>query len=354
MSTLSEKIYSRCALSFDDVLLLPQESDISSRSLPSLSTKFTRNVDIQHPIIATNMSTVTEAAMMVSMWRGGSFGILHRFMNSKKFQEQMAEFEFTADKFGDSVPIEAAVSVGIKGEELDNGWLDVPGIRIAVVDVAHGDSKAVLDTITSIKNKYPHIDVVGGNIATKNGYRRMVDAGADGVRVGIGGGSVCETRLVTGHGMPTLASIIDCAEISDETGVPMIADGGIRNSGDIVKALAFGASAVCVGNILAGTSETPGSVIELPGGEKFKEYYGMSSKAAQERHKNGKRRGIAAEGIDKLVPFKGGTEDVLIEIIGGVKSGLAYSGVMNILQLRDYFEYMILSPGAMRESKLGG
>jgi IMP dehydrogenase len=165
--------------------------------------------------------------------------------------------------------------------------------------------------------------------------------------------SACTTRLVTGHGMPTLASVMDCAEASAETGVPMIADGGFRNSGDVVKALAFGASSVCVGNILAGTSETPGTVIELPSGEKFKEYYGMSSKTAQDRHKNGKRRGIAAEGIDRLVPFKGGTEEVLLEIIGGTKAGLAYSGAYNIQELRDTFEYMILSPGAMRESKLG-
>ena len=164
--------------------------------------------------------------------------------------------------------------------------------------------------------------------------------------------SACTTRLVTGSGMPTLASIIDCADASFETGVPIIADGGFKTSGDIVKALAFGASAVCLGNMLSGTSATPGEIIELPNGDRLKEYYGMSSKTAQDRAKNGKRRGIAAEGIEKLVPFKGDTEEVLLEILGGVRSGLAYAGAWNIPHLRES-EYITLSPGSMRESKFG-
>lgn len=298
------------------------------------------------------MSTITESSMMIAMWKSGSFGILHRFMDTQKFNEQMKEFVVIADSMEENIPISAAVSVGVKGEELDNGWLEHPNIAVAVVDVAHGDSQSVIDTIKRIKNEYPNIDVVGGNIATRDGFKRMVDAGADGVRVGIGGGNVCSTRLVTAHGLPTLASIIDCAEISAKTGVPIIADGGLRNSGDIVKALAFGASSVCVGNILAATSETPGDIMDL-NGAKYKEYYGMSSSTAQERHKNGKRRGIAAEGLDKLLPYKGNTEDILQELLGGVRSGLAYSGAMNIPQLRENFEYVILSPGAIRESKLG-
>jgi IMP dehydrogenase len=184
------------ALSFDDVLLLPRESNVPSRAIPSVATKFTRNIDIANPIISTNMATVTEAAMMVSMWRNGSFGILHRFMDSAKYIAQMDEFVFIADKFGDSVPIESVISVGIKGEEIDNGWLDHHSVRAVVVDVAHGDSKAVADTMKRIKAEYPHIDVVGGNIATRDGFMRMVDAGADGIRVGIGGGCFTPDCLV--------------------------------------------------------------------------------------------------------------------------------------------------------------
>lgn len=347
---MTENLYCQNALSFDDVLLVPQHSDVASRELPIVTTKLTKNVEIAHPVISTNMSTVTEAPMMFQMWKSKSFGILHRFMDTNEFKKQMQAFVLAADKDGDNIPIEAAISVGVKGEELDNGWLEHPCVKIAVVDVAHGDSQSVFDTIKRIKNEYPHIDVIGGNVATKDGFRRLVDAGADGVRVGIGGGNVCSTRIITGHGMPTLASVVDCADVSQKTGVPMIADGGIKNSGDAVKALAFGASVVCVGNILAGTSDTPGAVLELPNGS-FKEYYGMSSATAQNRLKSGKRRGVAAEGIDKLIPYKGSTEDVLYDFIGGIKSGLAYSGVMSLEELREEFQYMTLTPGAMRESK---
>ena len=339
-------LYKKQALSFDDVLLVPQHSDVPSREDPSLKTQFTRNVEIQHPVISTNMSTVTEMDMIITMWRSGSYGIMHRFMTTDFFKEQMHAIR------NKMAWLPKAVSVGVKGEEIDEGWLDYEDIQVVVVDVAHGDSDSVVSTIKRIKNEYPRIDVVGGNIATRDGFRRMVDAGADGVRVGIGGGSACTTRLVTGHGIPTLASIIDCAEISHSTGVPMIADGGIRNSGDIVKALAFGASAVCVGGMLAGTSASPGAVIKLPDGE-FKEFFGMSSKAAQERYKGGKRRGVAEEGIEKLVKYKGETSEVLDEVLGGVRSGLSYSGAFNIPQLRENFEYVVLTPGSMRESKFG-
>lgn len=339
------------ALSFDDVLFVPQKSDIDSRSKPDLRTKLSRNIEIAHPVVATNMSTITEHQIMLTFWKTGSFAILHRFMHKQDFLLNIERFIQEADESDLDIPINAAISVGVKGEELDNGWLyRGDNITAVVVDVAHGDSQAVINTIQSVKQQRPDVDVIAGNVATRDGFMRLVEAGADGVRVGIGGGSACTTRLVTGHGLPTLASVIDCAEASQATGVPIIADGGIRESGDIVKALAFGASAVCVGNILAGTSDTPGDILELPNG-RFKEYYGMSSKTAQERHKSGKRRGIAAEGIDRLIPYKGDTMERLLDIIGGVKSGLSYSGALTIEELRENAEYVLLSPGSMRESK---
>jgi len=162
----------------------------------------------------------------------------------------------------------------------------------------------------------------------------------------------CTTRLVTGHGLPTLASILDCEEVSKQSGVPMIADGGFKTSGDIVKAVACGADTVCLGSMLAASSCTPGALLELPNGQ-FKEYYGMSSYTAQERHKeSGKRRGIAAEGIDRLIPYKGQTAELLEEITGGISSGLSYSGAWNITELRENAECVVLSHGSMKESKL--
>lgn len=344
-------LYSNSSLSFDDILLIPQHSNVTSRTKTDLSTKLTRRIDIKHPVVATNMSTITEHDMMVEMWKSGSHGLLHRFMDDKRYQEQMNLFveKCTFDKT--RIP-KAIISIGVKKEEIKNGWLDNEHLAGVIIDIAHGDSDSVCKTITEVKSKWPELDVIAGNVATRTGFLRLVNAGADAVRVGIGGGNVCTTRIITGHGMPTLASIMDCARASYETGVPIIADGGFKTSGDIVKALAFGASAVCLGSMLAASSRTPGGIMELPTGQ-FKEYYGMSSSTAQERHKDtGKRRGVAAEGIDKLLPYKGDTSDVLAEILGGVSSGLSYSGAWNIQELRENAAYTIMSTGGIKESKL--
>lgn len=205
---MTEKLYCKYALSFDDVLIVPKHSSVPSREFPSVVTKLTKNVEIAHPVISTNMSTVTESPMMLQMWKSKSFGVLHRFMDTNEFKKQMKEFVFGAQSLDMFMPIEAAISVGVKGEELDNGWLDLPCVRIAVVDVAHGDSQSVIDTIKRIKSEYPHIDVIGGNIATRDGFRRLVDAGADGVRVGIGGGCFTPGSLVkTEHGLKPIQDI---------------------------------------------------------------------------------------------------------------------------------------------------
>jgi len=348
----SPVLYQNSVLSFDDVLLVPQHSNVPSRTDPVLATQLTKNIKISHPIVATNMSTITESDMMCDMWMSGSYGFMHRFMSTERYEEQMKLF-FKKCMHNDLfTPIKGIVSIGVKGEEINNGWLDNEYLSGVIIDIAHGDSDSVCKTIEEVKAKYPHLDVIAGNIATRSGFMRMVNAGADAVRVGIGGGSACTTRMVTGHGLPTLASVIDCAETSFRTGIPIIADGGFKTSGDIVKALAFGASAVCLGSMLAATSSTPGALLELPNGQ-FKEYYGMSSYTAQERHKDtGKRRGIAAEGIDRLLPYKGDTSELLSEILGGIASGLSYSGAFSIDELRENAEYVILTTGSMKESKL--
>jgi IMP dehydrogenase len=348
----SPTLYQQSVLSFDDVLLVPQHSNVPSRTAPVLETNLTRNIKIKHPVVSTNMSTITESEMMCDMWESGSYGFMHRFMSTERYQEQMKLFVQKCFKRDVFTAVRGIVSIGVKGEEINNGWLDHEHLAGVIIDIAHGDSDSVCKTIEEVKTKYPHLDVIAGNIATKHGFLRMVNAGADAVRVGIGGGSACTTRMVTGHGMPTLASVIDCAKVSYKTGVPIIADGGFKTSGDIVKALAFGANAVCLGSMLAATSSTPSALLELPDGQ-FKEYYGMSSYTAQERHKDtGKRRGVAAEGIDRLLPYKGDTSELLSEILGGIASGLSYSGAFSIDEFRENTEYVILTTGSMRESKL--
>jgi len=197
------------ALSFDDVLFVPQKSDIDSRSKPDLRTKLSRNIEIAHPIVATNMSTITEHQMMLTFWKTGSFAILHRFMHKQDFLLNIERFIQEADESDLDIPINAAISVGVKGEELDNGWLyRGDNITAVVVDVAHGDSQAVINTIQSVKQQRPDVDVIAGNVATRDGFMRLVEAGADGVRVGIGGGCFTPGSLVkTEHGLKPIQDI---------------------------------------------------------------------------------------------------------------------------------------------------
>lgn len=337
-------------LSFADILLIPQYSEIESRTAVDLTTELTTDIIISHPIIPTNMSTITELAMMRALHSTGGVAFCHRFMSSTSMINILRQANYE-----ELAPI--VMSIGVKDEDkhLADDLLSITTPDIWLIDIAHGDSKMVIDMIKFIKglDRNPGLDspsfkVIAGNVATGEGYLRLLDAGADAVRVGISGGSACTTRYITGHGMPTLASVIDCAKAKSNRkyNVPIIADGGIASSGDIVKALAFGADSVCVGNLIAGTSETPGNIIELPDGE-YKEYYGMSSATAQERHKGGLRRSIAAEGIDKLVPYKGDTLTVLEKLLAGVRSGLTYAGAGNIQQLRENFQYSILNPGSI-------
>jgi len=266
------------------------------------------------------------------MGLSGSVGFLHRFD-----PEKMIEWA----KLLKDESILCVPSVGTKVE--DYALVDdiAPYSDAILIDIAHGDNQMVVDMIKHIKKNYPKIDVIAGNIATRDGFRRLADAGSDAVRVGISGGSACTTKYITGSGAPTLASVMDCEQLSQEYGIPIIADGGFRQSGDIVKALAFGASTVCLGSMLSASSESPGDMLHLPDGD-FKEYFGMASTKAQEKYKGGLRRGTAAEGIDKLVPYKGETETVLESILGGIRSGLTYSGARTIEELYQNSEYYIL------------
>jgi len=338
------------AFSFDDILLVPQHTDIESRLDVDISTKLTKNLKISTPVISTNMSTITEAKMAKTMAKLGGAGFLHRF--GTMIDNIMMVKELYDDGIHRSYPI--IPSVGIK--EDDREFIDYICkndiyVDAVLIDIAHGDSDSVVRMIEYIKEKLPKVDVIAGNVATESGFMNLVNAGADAVRLGIGGGSCCTTRLVTGHGIPTLQSIVYCADASESTGIPIIADGGFKTSGDIVKALAFGASTVCLGNMLSATSDTPGDVLTLESGL-FKEMYGMSSRKAQEKYKGGLKRGTAAEGLDRLVPYKGDTTSVMEEILGGIRSGLTYSGARNIKELRENFDFVILSPGSMKESKM--
>lgn len=234
------------------------------------------------------------------------------------------------------------------------GALVEAGADLIVIDAAHGHSRGVLDALRDVKRAYPHVIVIAGNVATAEGANDLIDAGADGIRVGLGAGSICTTRVVSGVGVPQLTAIIDCAQAASRRGVPVIADGGIRFSGDAVKALAGGAAAVMVGNMLAGTQEAPGEVI-LYQGRAYKDYRGMGSEAAM-REGSSDRYGQAStarfvpEGVEGRVPYKGALHDTVHQLMGGIRSGMGYLGARTLDQLQTRARFIKITGASLRES----
>ncbi len=236
------------------------------------------------------------------------------------------------------------------------GRLLEAGCDVVVVDTAHGHSKNVLDTVAGIKQRY-RIPVVAGNVGTYDGAKALVDAGADGVKVGIGPGSICTTRIVTGCGVPQLTAVMDAARACQPAGVPVIADGGIRQSGDIVKALAAGASSVMLGSLLAGTEESPGESI-LYRGRTFKAVRGMGSLGAMEqgsadRYAQGdvkERLKFVPEGVEGMVPYKGSVADFVYQYVGGLRSGMGYCGARDLVELNAKAKFLRVTPAGLRES----
>ena len=318
-------------LTFDDVLLVPAWSEVLPREV-SLKTQFTKNISLDIPIASAAMDTVTEAPMAIALAKEGGIGVLHKNMTAERQAEEVAKTKAAGFK--------VAAGVGITADAVNRAGLLVDaGVDAIVLDSAHGHSKGVVSTLKKIKKAFQGIDVVVGNVATAEGTRDLIEAGADAVKVGIGPGSICTTRVVAGVGVPQLTAIYDAAEAAKPYGVPIIADGGLRYSGDIVKALAAGASTVMCGSILAGADETPGDIIEdFKNGKKFKVYRGMGSIDAMEagsrdRYFQTGAMKLVPEGIVGKVPYKGPVGDILYQLIGGLRSGMGYCGAHTIEEL---------------------
>jgi IMP dehydrogenase len=328
-------------VAFDDVLLQPQYSDIYTRSDIDLLTVL-GDFFFELPIISSPMDTVTEEAMALSMYRAGGLGIIHRY-NSIPEQADLVQ---AACQLGAS---HIGAAVGITGDYLERAQaLVAAGANFICIDAAHGHHISMKKALLSLRQELGFsIHLMAGNVATARGFQALVDWGADSIRVGIGGGSICTTRIQTGHGVPTLQSIIDCAKLARDTGVQLIADGGIKNSGDIVKALAAGANFVMLGSLLAGTEQSPGDVITAKDGNRFKKYRGMASYEAQSDYKGPSHH---VEGVSSQVPFKGPVEEVIKDLMAGVRSGLSYSGARNTLELQTSCVFIRQSSSSVRES----
>jgi len=463
-------------LTFDDVLLVPKYSDITSRSQTDLTTKLSRNLSINIPFVSANMDTVTESSMAGTMARAGGIGIIHRFLTieeqanevlkvkrsgsvmienpysispeksiedaldyaeekeisgllvvdsdskligivterdllfankTNKIQDVMTKDVVTA-KIGvtldeskeilhkhriEKLPIVddsgivkglitskditnnadfpnaskdkkgrplVGAAVGVKGDFLERSEsLLEAGTDVLVVDIAHGHSENAISTVRNIKKAFPDCELIAGNIATAQGAEDLIKAGVDAVKVGVGSGSICITRVITGSGVPQLTAVMDCAKVGRDHGIPIISDGGTRTSGDATKALASGASTVMVGSMLGGTDESPGTVL-TKNGKRFKVYRGMASLAASIGRKSKETGSISldddlndyvAEGVEAMVPYKGTVTDILKQLTGGVRSGLSYCGAHTIPQMQENAEFIKMSRAGFAESQ---
>ena len=463
-------------LTFDDVLLVPKYSDITSRSQTDLGTKLSRNISINIPFVSANMDTVTESSMAVAMARAGGIGIVHRFLTIKEQANEVLKVkrsgsvmienpysinleksiqdaqEYAEDKgvsgllvidsasklvgivterdllfanisgtindimtkdvvtakpgvtldeakeilhkhrveklpiVDDSGIIKGLITskditnnadfpnaskdkkgrplvgaaVGVKGDFLERSEsLLESGVDVLVVDIAHGHSENAISTVRNIKKAFPDCELIAGNIATAQGAEDLIKAGVDAVKVGVGSGSICITRVITGSGVPQLTAVMDCAKIGNDYGVPIISDGGTRTSGDATKALASGASSVMVGSMLGGTDESPGTVL-TKNGKRFKVYRGMASLAASIGRKSKETGSLSfdddlndyvAEGVEAMVPYKGTVVDILKQLSGGVRSGLSYCGAHTIPQMQENAEFIKMSRAGFAESQ---
>jgi IMP dehydrogenase len=337
--------------SFDDVLLVPQHSKVASRQDVGMDTQL-GSMALTLPLLSSNMDSVTEGRMARAMGKAGGAGVLHRFATG---QEVM---EWVQDCDTGMFPAPIIISVGLDLKPF-NGGADLVSVcaeyevDAVCVDVAHGDHERVLETVETLRKLLPVMDIIAGNVATGMAAMRLREAGANIIKVGIGPGSVCSTRIVSGHGVPQLSAIIDVfeetAHLRDpgRMGISIIADGGIRYPGDIVKALAAGADAVMLGSLLAGTDEAPGERI-MEHGVAYKTYRGMASREVQREKRNGRKPRV--EGVSAKVPYRGPVSDTLDNLEAGIRSGLSYSGANTLAELRDAAEFVVVTGNTLKEN----
>lgn len=330
-------------LTFDDVLIVPAKSEVRSRRDPQLTSKLTKKHSIETPIISANMDTITETEMAVAMHGLGGLGILHRFVTIEEQVQFVEQVKAAGAKL-----LSASIGVNTDYKERANALIKA-GVNIMTIDIAHGHSVAMMDVMKWLKDTHPDVDIIAGNMATPEAAEDLIQAGADAIKVGIGPGSMCTTRIITGCGVPQLTAIALCAEVAEQHGVPVIADGGIKTSGDIVKAFAAGASTVMLGSMLSGTIETPG---EIQQGRK--QYRGMASKAAQNSWRGGVPQGMAAEGESTFVSVKGHVKDVVAELTGGIRSGMSYINASSIAEIKSNARFMEMSSAGAYESRAHG
>ncbi|EHN59423.1 MAG: IMP dehydrogenase [Oenococcus sp.] len=365
MTDFSNK-YKKLGLTFDDVLLIPAASDVTPDQV-KLGTDLTPTLHLNIPILSAAMDTVTEHAMAAQLALNGGMGVIHKNMLIADQAAEVAKVKATAvdlNKYPNAAidskgQLIVAAGVGVTNDTLDRVTALVSaGANAIVVDSAHGHSAGVLRKIRDIRSAYPTLNIIGGNIATESGAKALFDAGADVAKVGIGPGSICTTRVVAGVGVPQITAITDAAQAAADYGKTIIADGGMKWSGDIVKAIAAGGNAVMLGSMLAGTKEAPGEVITGEDGKQYKTYRGMGSMAAmqngsKDRYFQGEVKEVnklVPEGIEAVTAYKGTVDDVIFEDLGGIRAGMGYTGSADIKDLIEKAEFVQITNAGLIES----
>ena len=335
-------------LTYDDVLLVPQYSDIESRREVDIGNELHEKIYLELPIISSPMDTVTESTMALAMNDAGGLGIIHRYNSIEEQVGQVKKIKKTLGGWASEKSFFLAAAVGMTGDYRERASeLISYGAKVICIDVAHGHHILMKKAIQTLKKDYEKdIHIMAGNIATLQGFNDLADWGADSIRCNIGGGSICSTRVQTGHGIPGLQTILECSR--SDRNAKIIADGGIRFSGDIVKAIAAGADFVMLGSLLAGTDESPGNTIVSKLSIKRKVYRGMASKEAQFDWKG---EHSSNEGISTTVPYRGRVKNVLKDLRDGIVSGFSYSGARTIEELQATAKFIRQTNAGLDEGK---
>jgi len=352
MNNSSDKIIETIGLTFDDVLLLPNYTEVKREDI-DVSSHLTAEIKLEIPLICAPMDTVTDAKVAIILGKSGGLGIIHRNLTVEK---QAREIEKVKKE-----DLLAAAAVGVGNEfEQRVGALVKAGVDVLVIDSAHGFSKWVIEATRFISQNYKNIALISGSIATAAGAKALIDAGAQGLRVGMGPGSICTTRIVAGMGVPQITAILETVAVAKQYGIPVISDGGLRFSGDIVKAISAGASTVMSGSLFAGCEETPGKLI-IKNGQKYKSYRGMGSVSAMmdgsavrygQEYRKGQEKKLIAEGVEGLVTYKETIEEVVTQLMGGLRAGMYYAGVKNISELQGKTRLIRITQASLTESHL--
>ena len=336
----------REGLTFDDVLLIPKKGIISSRKEASLKTKLTRNIEIDIPLVPVAMDTVCESEMAIAFAKKGSIGFIHRYLTIEDQANEVRKVK--------KLNLRVGAAIGINGDCIERAEsLINAGADVLQIDVSHAHSSMSIEVIKEIKRKF-RIDLIAGAIASRQAAIDLIKAGVDGLYVGIGLGTICTTRIVTGFGVPQITALMDIYEHTKNTDVPIISTGGITKSGDIVKALAAGADAVVIGSLFAGSDECPGETIEK-NGTMYKAYNGMASRNSSSKiykinNEKDPDEMLHSEGVDAYVKYKGPVAGIIDRLLLGVKSGISYGGGEDIRSLRANAEFIRMTKAGLNES----